>query len=115
VSRNRYHVGLHLNITDKTKMLELIKFWSSANGYTPLTDKDVLRLAFDQLYTATKQLIKKKEAANEFDTKVVGGPESSSAASPTETSVSDTNAEPTYEVVRDESTGNIVEQVVSGT
>jgi hypothetical protein len=114
VRGNRYLCGIRLNLADQARMLELVNFWSSANGYTPLTDKDVLRLAFDQLYTATKQLILKKEKAGEFDTKVVGEPGADSSNAATETVAASADSAPANDGLRGEGADESIEQAVSG-
>lgn len=114
MSRNRYHVGLRLNLDDKAKLIEMVKFWGGAQGVMFFDERDLMRLAFDQLYAATKQLILKKEKAGEFDTKTIGGPGSGDTAPAAESVSAGADTAATHEVVRDESTGNIVEQAVSG-
>ena len=57
---NRVAITLRFNLEEQDKLRQLCDFWGG-------TEKDILRLAVDQLAIGTKQIIQKKEAANEVD------------------------------------------------
>ena len=115
MSNNRRAVSVRFSAEESAQLLQLVKFWQQANGAWYFTEKDVLKLAFNQLAAATQQLIKKKEAAGDYDTKIIGSAGSSSIANTTESVIAASNSETADTSIRDEGNSNDASKVVSGT